>query len=425
MAPSGIGGPVKRCRAIGACYAEHVWFVYVVAALVLVAVGGLYVRRRLTGALAHFGVSGRRTRIMRWVLAWLLFGFPIIVIVSITVSRLLGRATIPRFDGMFAGWLLGVPFVWTLLVVVQTLPWLVVLELVHVIVRRRRGVAMAVRVRSIGVLAVVGVFAIYTPLRIVAERGDLRVRHHRIERAGSGTAGPPFRIGFIADVQQDVHTDGERAREVYARVNASHPDLVLSGGDWINTGPDYIEEAAAAAGTLKSRLGTFSVIGDHEHFAYVDRERSVAEVERAMRRHGVAMLNNEVRWFQHGGKRIAVVFLNYNYMHRTDPATIAVLVASVAAADYSIVVTHQLDDRLAALLENQVDLVLAGHTHGGQVNPVLGVMHVNLARLETPYVDGRYQRGETTILVTAGIGTSIVPIRYAAPSSIELIELAL
>lgn len=399
------------------------WFAYVAAVLVLLVIGGLYARRRLTAALAHFGVRPRRVRIVRWVAGWLLFGFPIVVIGSITISRLLGQDTIPRFDGLLGGWLLGVPFVWALLVVFQALPWLVVLDIAYVVVRTRRGRALATRIRAIGVLAALGVFALYTPARIIAQRGDLRVRHHRI---GPGTSGlPPMRIAFIADVQQDVHTDGARAREVYGLVDASHPELVLSGGDWINTGPEYIESAAEAAATLHSTFGTFSVLGDHEHFAYVDRERSVAEIERAMRRHGIAMLDNEVRWFEHAGKRIAVVLLDYNYIHRTDPITIATLVASVANADYSIVVTHQLDEKLAALLENKVDLVLAGHTHGGQVNPVVGVMHMNLARLETPYVDGRYQRGDTTILVTAGIGYSIVPIRYAAPGSIELIELAL
>jgi predicted MPP superfamily phosphohydrolase len=148
-------------------------------------------------------------------------------------------------------------------------------------------------------------------------------------------------------------------------------------------------------------------------------------VQRAMRAHGIVMASNEVRWLEHCGKRIAVVLLNHNYVHRTDRATIEALIASTAGADYSIVVTHQLDGRLAALLENKVNLVLVGHTHGGQVNPVLGLVHVNLARLETTFVDGRYQQGATTIIVTAGIGYSIVPIRYAAPGSIELIDLRL
>ncbi len=397
------------------------WFIYVIVGLALLVVAGLYARRRITEAMRFFGIGERGIRITRWAMLWLLYGVPLMIIVLVIASRVLGRATLPRFDGLVGSWLFVFPFAWAMLVVFQAVPWLVALDIAHVIVRRRRGSGAAARVRAIGVLAAVGAFALYTPARIFIDRGELRVRHHEV---GHGAA-PPLKIAFIADIQQDVHTDAERAREVYAIVNRSEPDLVLSAGDWVNTGPDYIESAAAAAGELKSRFGTFSVRGDHEHFAYVDRNRSVREIEAAMQRHGVTMISNGVRWFEHAGKRIAVVFLDHNYMHRTDAASISTLVASAAGADYTIVVTHQLDDTLANLLEGRVDLVLAGHTHGGQVNPVVGITHVNLARLETPYVDGRYLLGTTTIIVTAGVGYSVVPFRYAAPGSIELIDLAL
>jgi hypothetical protein len=395
-----------------------VWFAYLLTALALLIVTGIYARRRLAGALREVGVGERWVRGVRWLVAWLLWGFPLIMIGSVLISRLVGGSSLPRLDGVVVSWLLVVPFGWTMLVVFQAVPWLVAIDIAYLVTRRR---PRAPRLRALAVLAAVGAFALYTPLRILAERGDLRVREHRL---GSG-AGQPFRFAFVADVQQDAHTDADRAREVYALVDAQHPELVLAGGDWINIGPRYIESAAAAAADLHSRLGTFSVRGDHEYFAYFDRERSVAEVERAMREHGITMLANDVRWFEHAGKRIGVVFLDNNYVHHIDPVRLLALVAAIAPADYKIVVTHQLDASLAALLENRVDLVLAGHTHGGQVNPVLGVTHVNLARLETPYVDGRYQRGATTIIVTAGIGFSIVPFRYAAPGSVEIIDLAL
>ena len=394
------------------------WFVFVAVALVLLTAGGLYVRRRLTAALRELGVGDRGIRVVRWLVVWLLFAAPVLTIVAIIVSLLLGRETLPRFDGPVSAYLLTLPFAWAALVVVQSLPWLLAIDLASFVATRVRRVIPA-RVRAFAILGAVGVFAIYTPVRVVAERGDVRVREHRI---GTGT-GAPFKIAFVADVQQDAHTDAAAAKDVYAIINAAQPDVVLSGGDWINSGPEFIEEAAAAAGHLKSRRGTFSVRGDHEHFAYVDRERSVREVEQAMQRHGIAMLDNEVRWFDHHGKRIAVVFLNYNYIFRTDRATIESLVASVKDADYSIVVTHQLDRALASLLVDKVDLILGAHTHGGQVNPVVGFLHVNLASLETPYTDGLYHAGSTTILITAGVGYSIIPLRYASPGSIEIIEL--
>ncbi|MDX2086817.1 MAG: metallophosphoesterase [Kofleriaceae bacterium] len=399
------------------------WFVFVLVGLGLLLVAGLYVRRRLGEALIQLGVGTRSVRIMRWVVAWLLYGYPVILIGAIVISRALDQATIPRFDGLVTSWLLAIPFILSVLVVLQAAPWLLAIDLVYIIARRR-SLPSAARVRALAMLGVIGAFALYTPIRILVERGDVRMRHHQLAGAPSPSA-PPFRIAFLADIQQDVHTDGERARELYAKINAWHPDVVFSGGDWINTGPDYIADAAAAAATLKSKLGTFSVRGDHEHFAYVDRERSVGEVDAAMRAAHVDMVNDKVRWFTHAGKRIGVAFLNYNYIHRADRATVEALLAEVSKADYSIVITHQLDNKLADLLVDKVDLVLGAHTHGGQVNPVVGVLHVPLARLETDYIDGRYQRGATTILVTAGVGYSVVPVRYAAPGSIELIELSL
>lgn len=401
------------------------WFIYVAVGLVLVTAAGHYIQRRLAGALTDLGVRERPRRVVRWIVRWLLLGYPLLIILSVAISLALGRTTFARFDGTWSGWLLAAPFVWAVLVVVQSLGWLLAVELAHVLIRRRRGAARAARLRSVAVLVILAVQALYIPLRIALERHDLRMRHHVVGVAAPTTPAP-LRIAFIADVQQDVHTDAARAREVYARVNAAAPDLILSGGDWINSGPDHIASAAATAAMLRSRLGTFSVRGDHEHFAYLDRERSVAEVEQALARHGIAMIADDLRWFDHHGKRVAVIFLNYNYIVRADAATVTRLLAATAGADYTIAVTHQLDPALAAQLADKVDLVLGAHTHGGQINPLLGVLHVPLSRVESPFVDGRYRLGQrTTVIMTAGVGYSLVPFRYASPGSIELIELRL
>lgn len=66
----------------------------------------------------------------------------------------------------------------------------------------------------------------------------------------------------------------------------------------------------------------------------------------------------------------------------------------------------------------------AADAPGARVNPVIGVVHVPLARIETRFIDGRYQLGRTTVIVTAGIGSSLVPFRYASPGSLDVIDLA-
>jgi len=392
------------------------WFLWVAIGLTLLTVTGLYVRRRVVEALAVLGLGPRGQRAVRWAVAWLLFGYPVILFGSVGVSLLLGRDRIAGFDGPVASWLLVIPFFLTALTVLQSLPYLLIVE---VVVRVRR-VPMHRR-RAIAVLAPIAALAIYTPARILWEDGDLRWRHHVVQ-APAAPGVPPFRIGFVADFQQDHHTDAARVAAVMARVGADHPDIVLSGGDWINLGPDHIEAAARAAAMAPSRLGTFSVRGDHEFFAYLDRERSVGEVSAALREHGVEMLHNEVRRFDHHGRTIAIAFLTYSYPSRTSAEELGRLLDELRGADYRILVTHQLVEEVADLVRDRVDLVLAAHTHGGQVNPLIGPWHVPLARLETPYVDGRYQLGTTTIIVTAGVGFSIVPFRYAAVGSVESID---
>lgn len=397
------------------------WFVLLGIALGVVAVGGMYLRHRVLAALEVLGAGRRTRRWVGWIVPWLLFGYPVLVFVYVVASIALGRESFSIAPSGVADWLLVYPFWIALLVMLQSVPLLALLDLAFVAGSRRVGRDRARRARAISCFAVIAVFAVYTPARIVIERDDLELHHYQV---GNGAPEKALRIAFLADLQLDAHTDRARAAEVVERLNREQPDLVLSGGDWINSGADYIDAAAEAAGALRARLGVTSVRGDHEHFAYRDRDRSVDAVTRALAARGVEVIHNQVRWIDHNGARIAILYLSYNYIVRTPEPEIEGLLALADGADYSILVTHQLDDRLAALIEDRVDLALVAHTHGGQVNPFIGVAHVSLARVETPYVAGRYRRGATTIIVTSGVGFSIAPFRYASPATIEIIDVS-
>lgn len=405
------------------------WFIWLATGLALLVAAGLYARRRLVAAAGALGLGARGRAALRWVWLWLVFGYPVIVFATVAVSLIVGGERMGAPQHPLVTWGLILPWFLSVLVVFQATPYLLVLDLVRRLRRRAVPAAPSMsRRHAAAVLGVLGAFAVYTPARIAWEHGDLRWRHHVVQApapaggAARGAPPPRLRIAFLADLQQDAHTTAADARAIIERLNAQEPDLVLSGGDWINMGPDHVAAAARSAGLARSRLGTFSVRGDHEHFVYVDRARGVAEVTAAMRAEGVEMLHNEVRRFDHHGRTVAVAFLTYSYPARTPDDEIERLIAGVEDADLAILVTHQLDAAIAARARDRVDLILAAHTHGGQVNPVIGLWHAPLARLETPYTDGRYRLGATTIIVTAGVGYSIVPFRYAAPGSVETID---
>ena len=399
--------PRGNATAFSVSYSQFVWFVLLAIALVVLLIGGLYFRRRMMGALTALGVPRRPVRVFGWAVLWFLFGFPGLVFLYIFASVILGRESFSLGTTGVATWVLEYPFWISLLVMLQSVPYLLVFQLVAMCVRRRGEGTNVAKYAAMAALAIVVAFSIYTPVRIIVERGDLRIRQHDV---GTGT-GDPLRIAFLADIQQDHHTDQERVDSVIRAVNQQDADVIISGGDWINSGADYIEAAARSAGRLRSRLGTFSVRGDHEHFAYSDQDRSAREVTEALARYGVdigAQRSSFVspRWPSHRGG-VPVLQLHCAHSRGGDQGS----PRSGQDADYSILVTHQFDDALSRLVKNQVRLVLVAHTHGGQVNPVVGVVHVPLARVESRYIDGRYQLGDTTVIVTAGIGYSIAPFR--------------
>ncbi len=403
------------------------WFLLLGIALVIVFGSGLYFRSRVLSALQSINlIRGLRARKrVGLLILWLLFGVPVIVFVSIVVSLIAGSESLYTGPKGIGEWLLVYPFWLTVLVTIQSVPLMIVFELIGSAAVFAKKVERAhwQRVRGWGVLAIVTAFTLYTPTRILLERNTINVNRFEVgDRVADGHS-KLFRIAFVADLQLDTHTGIAKAREVANLVNHENVDIVLAGGDWINTGPDFIETAGKAAGLFRSRLGTSSVRGDHEHFAFRDQEKSAGDVGAALAANGAEMIDNEVRTIEHHGKRIAIVYLNYNYIVRTKAGLISKLLDQAQSADYRILVTHQFDSKLAELVRDRVDLALIAHTHGGQVNPFIGFTHVSIARVETPYVAGRYQLGKTTLIVTSGIGFSIAPFRYAAPASLEFIDI--
>jgi predicted MPP superfamily phosphohydrolase len=272
------------------------------------------------------------------------------------------------------------------------------------------------------VLGLFGFFAVFVPVQMARDLTGIDVRRFEIASAEVPADLDGFRLVLIADPQADRHTDAERLAEMTRVVNRLEPDLVLVAGDIITRDPGYLAAAASALGAIRARHGVFSCIGDHDNFAYRDRERSLREVREGLAKAGVPLLDNEVRTFTAGGAELAVVFATHNYVNRIDRDTIGRLLDGAATADLQVVVAHQAKDSLLAdAAEHGADLFLSGHTHGGQVNFWLPGLAPAFVRFETPYVTGRFQIGTMSLIVSSGIGMSVAPFRYRAPATIELI----
>jgi predicted MPP superfamily phosphohydrolase len=279
--------------------------------------------------------------------------------------------------------------------------------------------------KSIAVLVIVAVSAVYVPTRIALDDRSLTVHRHIYADRDLRAELDGFEIALIADMQMDRYTGDDRQAALVEAVNRTQPDLILIAGDMITGAPQYIEPVARWTGKLRATHGVFACVGDHDNFAYFrDRERSLREVRDALARHGVPMLDNEVRDLTIGAAKLAVILASNNYVSRIDRETTQALLDRARSADVQILCAHQTQETLLADARDAgVELFLSGHTHGGQIRFWLPFFDLAFVRFETPYVAGAYRLGNMLLAVTNGVGVSVAPFRYRTPASFELIRL--
>jgi len=203
--------------------------------------------------------------------------------------------------------------------------------------------------------------------------------------------GPPFRLVHVSDQQ----TVGECSRERAAveMINALKPDLIVVTGDFVSGPWSDPEPAIAAArkfhGSLKARLGVVLVPG------HSDPEDVRMKVIDGL---DVIYLKNEARRFPMGNGRDLVLYGIDAYIPKMPPPTLR-----EKPTDFVLVASH-VPDYSVNLVPLDIDLHLAGHTHGGQiVIPGFGPP-LTLSKLSREYARGMNRFGEHWINVTSGIG---------------------
>lgn len=241
------------------------------------------------------------------------------------------------------------------------------------------------------------------------------VRHARVAAPGWPAAAPPLRLLLISD----IHVGGPdmppaRLRRIVGRINRLAPDIVLIAGDLVTdkrlaTRYYSHEEAVAPLAGLRPRLATVAVLGNHDHW------RDAAAARRALAKAGIRLLSNQA--VQVGP--VAVGGLDDDFTDRADlPATLAALRALKGPR---LILSHSPDP--FADPASDAFLMLAGHTHCGQVAPPLIGPLSTMSDYGRRYACGLVREGGRTLVVTAGLGTSGIPLRLGAVPDMWLVEI--
>jgi predicted MPP superfamily phosphohydrolase len=227
----------------------------------------------------------------------------------------------------------------------------------------------------------------------------------------------PLRVAFLSDFHVGSHTgDVGRLSAIAKEAAAYSPDLVLYGGDYMNMQPWAggrvpPRTIAAALAQLTGRCGRFAVLGNHD---YIYGELAVS---RALRVAGIVVLDHGQQAFEYEHHSIDVVGVPDAHVQWHAARG---FLAGLSRGKPAIVLTHD-PARFAEVPEGPF-LTLAGHTHGGQIKlPVLGPL-LNASRAPMRWTHGHVVEGNRHLIVTAGLGTSGVPLRVGVPPEYAIID---
>ena len=221
----------------------------------------------------------------------------------------------------------------------------------------------------------------------------------------------------LSDLHAGIHLGADRMQQIVQQVNALAPDLIVQTGDMIDISRAYIPPYVHAFRELRAPLGIVTVLGNH------DRYTGEQEVIRGCRDAGQLLLQNDCHLIERGGATLALLGIDDPHNWTADdpqPEDVAAALRPAPPAAFKILLAHR-PGAWDTAAPRGIPLTLAGHIHGGQLYlPGIGW---SPGRLITKYVMGHFQRGDSQLYVSRGIGVVGVPIRVFAPPEIELFTL--
>ncbi|HSD80373.1 MAG TPA: metallophosphoesterase [Solirubrobacteraceae bacterium] len=266
-----------------------------------------------------------------------------------------------------------------------------------------------------GAVLAAGALATYAgwvePRRLVVRRSELAP-------AGWPAGLDGLRVALLSDLHSGApHVKRDRVGKVVDRLRAEAPDLALLLGDFVDpavalASAVHPEEIAPPLATAGARLGTFAVLGNHDWHHGGERMRD------ALLAAGIPVLENDALPVAGAPEPLWVAGVADE---RERLADVAAALLPVPAGAAVLLLSH--DPDVFPRVPPRVALTVSGHTHGGQVNIPLLRRAVIPSRYGERYSDGHVVEGGRHLYVTAGVGTSGLPLRFLRPPEIVVLTL--
>lgn len=215
----------------------------------------------------------------------------------------------------------------------------------------------------------------------------------------------------------DLHdaTFGENQKKLVEKVKQAAPDFIFLTGDLIDSNRYDLEKSLDAVEQIVSIAPVYYVTGNHEIAT-----NDVDHIKASLSDLGVIVLSNEEKTIEKDGEKLRIIGID-------DPLN-GVSVGDVLSqfektVDYTLVLSHR-PETFQDYVDNGMDLVFSGHAHGGQFRiPGFGGLFAPGQGLLPKYTAGMYTEHETNMIVSRGLGNSVIPVRVFNTPEIIVVTL--
>lgn len=236
-----------------------------------------------------------------------------------------------------------------------------------------------------------------------------------------------FRIVQVSDLHNDEF--GKDNEELLALIKEIKPDIIAITGDLLDSRRTSVEKALNFVAQAALIAPCYYATGNHE--SRIDKE--FGQLEEAMLEVGVHVLRNEKMVLEKEGEQITIVGIDDpRFVTDTDKAEEMKLVIGeklegvlrdVSTEEFVLLLSHR-PELFDMYCEQKVDVVLTGHVHGGQVRiPYIGGIIGPGQGILPDYDAGLYESGDTKMILSRGLGQSIIPFRVNNPPELVVVKL--
>lgn len=223
-----------------------------------------------------------------------------------------------------------------------------------------------------------------------------------------------FRIAFASDFHYESRFDAKRLHGAIRALQAADADVLLLGGDYRGREGGDMEELFSALAQVKTRFGTYAVMGNHE------RGESDTLVRRAMAHTGVRLLEHKTDTLWKGNEYILICGIRNPFDLKRNGVSPTL---ALRAEDFVVMLVHT-PDYVEDTDVSNTDLALAGHTHGGQVSLFRRWSPAHFSKYGNRFLTGlKHNNQGIPLIITNGLGTSRKDIRLFTPSEVVVVEL--